>query len=35
MGLMVNHPSTKNADRLKAAIPLVIKVAAQPHNNNK
>jgi hypothetical protein len=34
-GLTVNLPGTLNADRLEAAIPLAIEVAARPNNVNK
>ncbi len=33
--LTINLPGTRNADRLKMAIPLAIKVAAWPNNINK
>ena len=32
-GLTVDLPGTKNADRLEAAIPLAIEVAARPRDN--
>ncbi len=35
MGLTTNLPGTQNADRLEAAIPLTIKVAARPHDKNE
>jgi hypothetical protein len=34
-GLMVNLPRTRNADRLEAAIPLAIEVAARPNDVNE
>jgi hypothetical protein len=34
-GLTVDLPGTRNADQLKAAIPLAIKIAARPNNKNK
>ncbi len=34
-GLIIDLPGTCNANRLEAAIPLAIKVAAQPNNVNK
>jgi hypothetical protein len=34
-GLTLNLLGTRNAECLKAAIPLAIKVAARPNNNNK
>ncbi len=34
-GLTINLPRTRNANRLEAAIPLAIEVAAQPNNVNK
>jgi hypothetical protein len=34
-GLTVDLPGTLNADRLKAAIPLAIEVAARPNNVNE
>ena len=34
-GLTVNLPGTLNADRLEAAIPLAIEVAARPNNVNE
>ncbi len=34
-GLTIDLPGTLNADRLEAAIPLVIKVAAQPNDANE
>jgi hypothetical protein len=34
-GLTVDLPRTKNADRLEAAIPLAVKVAARPYNVNE
>ena len=34
-GLTVDLPGTSNADRLEAAIPLVIKVAARPLDKNE
>ncbi len=34
-GLTINLPGTCNADRLEAAIPLAIEVAARPNNVNK
>ena len=34
-GLTVNLPGTLNADRLEAAIPLAIKVAARPNDINE
>jgi hypothetical protein len=34
-GLTIDLPGTHNADRLEAAIPLAIEVAAQPNNVNK
>jgi hypothetical protein len=35
MGLPVNLPGTMNTNQLEAAIPLAIKVAAQPNNANE
>ncbi len=35
MGLTIDLPGTRNADRLEASIPLAIKVAAQLNNKNK
>jgi hypothetical protein len=34
-GLTINLSGTRNANRLKAAIPLAMKVAAWPNNVNK
>ncbi len=34
-GLTINLPGTQNADRLEAAIPLAIEVAARPHNKKE
>jgi hypothetical protein len=34
-GLTINLPGTQNADRLEAAIPLAIRVAARPHDENE
>jgi hypothetical protein len=34
-GLTVDLPGTRNADRLEAAIPLAIKVAARPNDANE
>jgi hypothetical protein len=34
-GLTINLPGTRNTDRLEAAIPLAIEVAAWPNNINK
>ena len=34
-GLTIDLPGTHNADKLKAAIPLAIKVAARPNNVNE
>ncbi len=34
-GLTINLPRTRNANRLEAAIPLAIEVAAWPNNVNK
>ena len=35
MGLTVDLPGTRNADRLEAAIPLSIEVPAHPNDVNK
>jgi hypothetical protein len=35
MGLTIDLPRTMNVERLKAAIPLAIKVAACPNNANE
>ena len=34
-GLTINLPGTRNTNRLEAAIPLAIKVAAWPNDINK
>jgi hypothetical protein len=34
-GLTVDLPGTRNADQLEAAIPLAMKVAAQPNNKKE